>query len=500
MEIKQSTIRFDYETGEYKVDRTNSEMQQEAALEKQVEEHVVGVYPSYEFQTIEGFGCALTESACYLLSQMNPETRKKALCGWFGDSGIDARFVRIHIDSCDYSLSQYQAVENPIEDPELKSFNIKRDREYIIPIMKEVLELTGKKLSVLLSPWSPPAQWKTPPELSQNDLNIYGGMFGEVDFSKSGRCFGGRLKEEYYGSWAKYLVMYVQSYLDEGSPVTMLSLQNEANAATMWDSCLWSGGQIKCFLRDYLYPQMKEAGLLEKVGLYIWDHNKERMIEHVDGIMDETTMDMVQGFAYHWYSGDHFEALSMLHQKYPDKILLRSEGCGIHLPGSEFAYEIPDEMRGQLSEDMQKKLERNPNEIDFEDAVHYAHDMIGDINHGMQRWIDWSMIMDRKGGPRHVPCGFTAPLIAEPDGSCTEMISFAYVKMIARTVQPGAVRIGTSSYDSDLDVTAVRNTDGTIGLLLLNRSDNERQIFIRLEGNWCAVTLSAHTLSSLIVE
>ncbi len=500
MQVKQSTIHFNFKTGKYSIEQIEPEMRQESELDKQVEEHVIGIYPSYEFQIIEGFGCAMTESACYLLSQMNPETRKKALCGWFADSGIAARFVRIHIDSCDYALSQYQAVEDPLADPELNSFTIERDKEYIIPIMNEVLEITGKRLSVLLSPWSPPAQWKSPPELSKNDMNIYGGMFGEVDFSKSGRCFGGRLKEEFYGSWAKYLVKYVQAYLEEGIPVTMLSVQNEANAATMWDSCVWSGEQEKHFLRDYLYPQMKAAGLTERVGLYIWDHNKERMVEHIDAVMDETIMDMVQGFAYHWYTGDHFEVLSILREKYPDKVLLRSEGCGIHLPGSELSYEVPVEMRDQLPDEIRKKLEKNPNEVDFEDAVRYAHDMIGDMNHGMQRWIDWSMIMDRKGGPRHVPCGFTAPLIAESDGGYTETISFAYVQMICRTVRLGAVRIGASSYDSELDLTAVRNTDGTIGILLQNRSSDEREVSIRIAGNLCTVILPVRTLSSLIIS
>ena len=181
-------------------------------------------------------------------------------------------------------------------------------------------------------------------------------------------------------------------------------------------------------------------------------------------------------------------------------MLLRSEGCGIHLPGSELSYEVPVEMRDQLPDEIRKKLEKNPNEVDFEDAVRYAHDMIGDMNHGMQRWIDWSMIMDRKGGPRHVPCGFTAPLIAESDGGYTETISFAYVQMICRTVRLGAVRIGASSYDSELDLTAVRNTDGTIGILLQNRSSDEREVSIRIAGNLCTVILPVRTLSSLIIS
>ena len=32
--------------------------------------------------------------------------------------------------------------------------------------------------------------------------------------------------------------------------------------------------------------------------------------------MDETTKDMIAGVAYHWYSGDHFETLSMVREDY----------------------------------------------------------------------------------------------------------------------------------------------------------------------------------------
>ena len=74
------------------------------------------------------------------------------------------------------------------------------------------------------------------------------------------------------------------------------------------------------------------------------DHNKERAIEHIDEFMsDPEAAKEVGGFAYHWYSGDHFEALSMLRGKYPDKVLMHSESCGLHIPGKVTMLDMTDE-------------------------------------------------------------------------------------------------------------------------------------------------------------
>ena len=499
MKLIQNIRFFDETTGEIRKESKSCQGVREDSLTKQVESNVVGLYPEYLFQEIEGFGCALTETSCYLLSKMTEEDRKAALECWFGTKGADARFVRIHIDSCDYSLDEYQAVADPIRDPELETFSISRDRKYIIPVVKEAIRLSGNSISVLLSPWSPPSQWKTPPEMQANDAAVYGGYVNEIDFSKPNRCFGGRLKPEYYGSWAKYLVKYIQAYLEEGIPVTMLSVQNEANAATNWDSCVWSGAQEKDFLQNYLYPEMKAAGLSEKIGIYIWDHNKERMIEHIDAMMDETTMGMIQGFAYHWYSGDHFQALSLLHGKYPDKILMHSESCGLHIPGKTMAFDIPKDAMEAIPEEMKAAMKRTPLQVDFQDAKDYAHDLIGDINNGMNRWIDWNMIVDRTGGPRHVPGGFAAPLVAEEDNSFTKTISYHYICDIVKVVKPGARRMGLSTCKKSLEAAAVKNLDGSVGVILLNQEKKKLPVALRMEGYLCQFELPEETLSTVLL-
>ena len=289
----------------------------EADEPRHLESGVINLYPDITYQTIGGFGGAMTDTASYLLSTLKPEERKKAMDLLFTDKGNNLNIIRVPVDSCDYSLEEYQAVEDPIADPEFKTFDMTRNFKYILPALKEAISLCKRPVSVLLSPWSPPAQWKTPPAARKNDASVYGGVQESIDYTKPQRNHGGSLKPEYYGSWAKYLVKLVEAYLNEGIPVTMLSLQNESIAATNWDSCVWTAEEQKTFLRDHLYPEMEKADLADKVGLYIWDHNKERVLEWTRDVLDEITRPMVAGVAFHWYSGDHFEAVKMTAEQYP---------------------------------------------------------------------------------------------------------------------------------------------------------------------------------------
>lgn len=252
---------------------------------------------------------------------------------------------------------------------------------------------------------------------------------------------------------------------------------------------------------------MKAAGLTDKVQIFIWDHNKERAIEHIDAFMaDPEAASEISGFAYHWYSGDHFEALELLHGRYPDKVLMHSESCGLHIPGKTMMLDFSEAEIAAMPEGMQLQIrammgDKTANECDLEDANHYAHDIIGDLNHGMQRWIDWNMIVDRKGGPRHVPGGFAAPLVYEDDGTFTETISYAYLKTIAQAVKPDAVRIGKSVYGREVETCAVRNTDGTIGIVLLNQAEREVAVNIRISGQIIRdVKLPVQTLNTVVLK
>ena len=421
---------------------------------------------------------------------MDEETQNQALQDIFGPDGLHARFVRVPIDSCDYSLEEYQAVADPVADPDLATFSIDRDRKYVLPMLKKAIEISAEPISVLMSPWSPPYQWKTAPKIAKNDAAVYGAMGMPVPEEIPQRNHGGSLKPEYYGSWAEYVVKYLQAYLDEGIPVTMLSLQNETVAATTWDSCVWTPEESKTYLKDYLYPEMKKAGLTDKIGIFIWDHNKERMIEHVLTVLDEETMDMVAGIAFHWYSGDHFEAVELMKQKYPDKTFMLSECCALHMPGR---IGFGDGGFGPVNF-------QTPEYVDYLDAADYAHDMIGNLNAGMNRWIDWNFLVDKDGGPRHVPMGFTSGLIVDDDFHYRKPIMYHYIGHISKYIAPGAKRIGWSKYGANLDVTAAVNPDGSYVVILLNRTKEDSGCFLRVNGHIMRVDLPAETLSTVVIE
>ncbi|MBR2602662.1 MAG: glycoside hydrolase [Clostridia bacterium] len=460
----------------------------EADEPRHLESGVINLYPDIRYQEIEGFGGALTDTVGYLYSKMTPECKRQFLEAYFGENGQHYRFLRMHIDSCDYSLDEYQAVADPVADPDFATFTLARDRKYMLPMLKDAMAMTAQPFSVLLSPWSPPRQWKTPPARPRNDASVYGGLPGfrqEIDYDYPSRCNGGSLKKEHYGDWARYLVKYVLAYLDEGVPVTMLSLQNESIAATEWDSCVWTAAQQKEFLRDHLYPAFEAAGLAGRVGLYIWDHNKERAVEYPREIIDETTCKMLEGIAFHWYSGDHFEALRIAHELFPDMKLMSSECCALHPPGQTSIFAALFGGGPSVAE------------VDYRDAAAYAHDMIGNLNNGMNRWIDWNLCVDQNGGPRHVASGFGAPVCANEDGTWRKLLTFDYIGHFSRHILPGARRIAFSRCDDRVDVTAARNPDGSVAVVLLNRGEADLSYALRLEGKVIRVSVPAHTLSTL---
>ena len=317
-----------------------------------IESQVVNIYPELSYETFEGFGGAVTEAAGYIYSLMNDEQKKKVIETYFSPEKMNYRLVRVHMDSCDFSLGLYEAMSNS-EDTELKSFSFERTEKYILPMLEDAKKTAGENLKLMLTPWSPPAFMKT----------------------NGKRTGGGKLKPEYRKLWAEYICRYIREFQNRGFEVQRISIQNEPKAVQTWDSCLFTAEEEKSFLRDFLYPTMKSHGF-ENIEVFIWDHNKERIYERVRDTVDEETREMVSGAAFHWYSGDHFEGLELVRRLYPELKLIMSESC--------LEYSIFDE----------KNIESVTNKL--------CHEIIGDLNHGMCAFYDWNLLLDEKGGPNHV--------------------------------------------------------------------------------------------------
>lgn len=411
---------------------------------------VVNLYPELTYETFEGFGGAVTESAAYVYSLMNVEQKKKVIETYFSPENMNYRLVRIHMDSCDFCLDTYEAMSDP-SDLELLSFSFERTEKYIIPMLEDIRKVRGEDLKLMLSPWSSPAFMKT-----NND-----------------RKMGGKLKPEYQEFWAKYICRYIQEFKDRGYEVQRVSLQNEPNAVQRWDSCVFTAAEEKTFLRDYMYPALKKYGL-EEIEIFIWDHNKERIYERVRDIVDESTKGMAAGAAFHWYSGDHFEAMELVRTKYPDMKLIMSESC--------LEYRIFDE----------KNIEQVTSRL--------CHEIIGDMNHGMCAFYDWNLLLDENGGPNHQGNYCHAPFLYDtkkgelmPQKTQEEFYQFSHY------IKPGSKRIAVTKYSEQIDVTAYQNGEDEIAVLLLNKSDQLLPVNIRMQGEIGELLLPAKTLAACVI-
>ena len=415
-----------------------------------IETPLINVHPDVTFQTIEGFGGAFTEAGAVTLDRMSAGRRAEILNAYFNpDTGIGYSLCRTHINSCDFSTGNYAYVDDP-RDTELRTFSVSRDEQSLIPFIRDAAKVNGADFKLFASPWSPPAWMKTNGQMNR----------------------GGKLKKECEAVWAKYYVKYVEAYAQRGIAIWGLSVQNEPKAAQSWDSCLYTADEEKDFVKNHLGPALERAGM-RHVKIIIWDHNKERVFERAKAAFsDPAASRYIWGVGFHWYSGDHFEALAITQKAFPDKHLLFTEGCqegGVKL-GS------------------------------WHTAERYGHDMIGNLTHGAVGFVDWNLVLDERGGPNHVGNFCDAPIIADTrtDAVIYES-SLYYLGHFSRFIRPGAVRIGHSRYTDKLEVCAFRNLDGGLVVIVLNRTDATLPFTLRCESAGIVPLQSQpHSLMSLL--
>jgi len=411
------------------------------------ERDVVNIYPKIANQQIEGFGGAITESVGHTLSQMPAECQNAILSAVFGVDGLRYTIVRTSIDSCDFALSQYEAAPSPGA-----RLNLWHDETYVIPYIKTAQEIAQTKIDVMLTPWSPPAYMK----------------------SNGERSHGGKLKPEFYLAWAEYIARYIAAYQSHGLSVSKLSVQNEPNATQLWDSCVFSAEEEKVFLRDYLAAALKKAGL-SSIEIYIWDHNKERLFDRVCDMVDATTERMIAGAAFHWYSGDHFDALRLVRAQYPNLKLLFSEGC--------------------------IEYNRFDRDDQLQSARMYAHDMIGNFNAGQNTFLDWNIALNSEGGPNHAQNFCDAPILCNIEsGTFEKRLSYYYIRHFSQFVAPGARHIATTAFSNEVEAAAFRNPSGKIVVVLTNNVSVSRTVYLRLDGQIIEVPLDADSIASVEID
>lgn len=416
----------------------------------------VFVEPKRTFQTFLGIGGALTDSSAETFAKIPKEKQQEFLTAYFDkEKGIGYTLARTNIHSCDFSSGSYTYVEEG--DKELKTFNVEHDRKYRIPFIKQAIKAAGGKLTLFASPWSPPAFMKT----SGNMLK------------------GGKLKPEFFESWANYYPKFIKAYEKEGIPVWGISVQNEPMATQKWESCIYSAEEERDFLKNHLGPTMAKAGLGDR-KIIVWDHNRDLIYQRVNTIMsDPNAAKYAWGIGFHWYepwSGGEqmFDNVKLVHQTFPDKHLIFTEGCAESF-----------------------NMERVKN---WALGERYGYSMINDFNSGTVGWTDWNILLDEVGGPNHVGNFCFAPVHADTKtGELIYTNSYYYIGHFSKFIKPGAKRIASSPSRSALISTAFQNPDGKISVVVMNKTDKEVPYFLWIDGKAAETKSPPHSIQTLVI-
>lgn len=319
----------------------------------QIAANAVVLDPGAKKQQILGFGAAMTDASCYVLSQLPEADRQPILHNFFDPREMSLNVCRTCIGASDYARSVYSFDESPQPDPELKKFSIDHDKAYILPILREARK-ANPELFLFSSPWSPPG-WMKP----------------------NNSMIGGAMRKLNFEPYARYFQRFLEDYKAEGVAIDAVTVQNETDAEQegRMPACLWSQEQEIEFVKGFLGPGLRKAGLPTKI--WVLDHNYNLWGRALDELSDPAAYEYIDGIAWHGYVGEP-TAMTRVHDAFPAKSAYWTEGG-------------PD-----------------INQPDYQtDFARWSDTFNGILNNWARSITAWNLVLDERGKPNIGPfsCG-----------------------------------------------------------------------------------------------
>jgi len=390
----------------------------------------INVDDSEIYQTMDGFGFALTGGSAIHINAMDPEARGKLLNELFGkgENSIGVSYLRVSIGASDLSdrVFTYNDLPEGEIDPEMKRFSIEPEKKDLIPVLKQILAI-NPEIKILGSPWTPPVWMKT-----------------------NGKSKGGSLKPEFYDAYALYFVKYIQGMKDEGIRIDAITIQNEPLHPGNNPSLFMPANEQADFIKKSLGPAFEKADIDTKIIIY--DHNPNRVDYPIQVLNDPDARRYVDGTAFHMYEGK-VEAISEVQKAHPDKNLYFTEQW-VGAPGNF------------------------PNDLKW----HVRTLIIGATRNWCRNVIEWNLAADPKQDP-HTDGGCTECLgaITIDGNSVTRNPAYYIIAHASKFVNPGSVRM-KSNIPENLPNVAFKTKEGKIVLIVLNDSESAQSFKINYNG------------------
>lgn len=409
---------------------------------------LVDVDGSRTFQSIVGWGAAMSDAAAYLIqTKLNAEQREALLQDLFGrEPGIGLSFVRIPMGASDFSRAHYSYDDRPPgeRDPALEHFSIDVDRAEKIPALKRAVAI-NPQLKLVGSPWSAPGWMKS-----------------------SGGLIKGTLLPRFYGTFAEYFRRWIEAYEAEGLPIFAITLQNEPHfEPENYPGMRLSPAQRADIIGNHFGPLFARRGI--RAQIWDWDHNWDEPNSPLAVLADTLARRYVSAVAWHCYGGD-IAAQTAVHDAYPDKDAYFTE-CS----GGEWAPVWADNLKWNVS-----KM------------------VIGNARGWAKGVALWNLALDESFGPHLGGCGNCRGVVTihSTTGQVVRNPEYYALGHASRFVRPGAVRI-ESSAPTGLETVAFRNAgDGSIALIVLNTAATASRFAVRVNGAAFTTSLPAGAVAT----
>ena len=495
---------------------------------------VITVHPDILKQKLVGIGSSFTESSAYVLAHLEKDKRAEVMENIYGDKGANFSLARTHIGATDFAVDgkfSYAALKDDIEltsfsiDVDSDGFSAKlhpgiKDEQFdLLPMIKEAYAIKNKQkdsdLRIVASAWTAPPWMKTIEDYYKNP---------SPENNHSGT--GGELKPQYVSTYADYLIKYLDSYQQQGIDIWALTPVNEPHGNNgQWESMHFTPKTQSTFIKKHLGPKLK-ASAHEDVKVLIYDQNRDQMEHWTDEILgDEETSPYVYGTAVHWYESTNQvneEVLERVHKKFPDFSIIHTEGTIDDL-GKPAPEGVLDPVRFQESNWFNNDefwwndnatdwaytatWAPNPEDHPIYTPVHrYARNIIVSLNHWMEGWIDWNIVLDSNGGPNHVGNFCGAPIMIDTETGDVYYTPIYYVlSQFSQTIRPGDTAIQVDQQldgldKDDLHTSAAINADQLMSVQLLNTTKMPITYSLQIGSQFAEVTIAANAVQTVQVQ
>ena len=413
-------------------------------------QHTILVNTTKQYQTMDGFGFALTGGSAFHLSRLDNETRAALLEELFGTekNAIGISYLRLSIGSSDLNEAVFSYDDlGPGEiDPNMTRFTLDVDRAFLIPLLKEILAI-NPHMKLLGSPWSAPVWMKS------NQKSI-----------------GGTLLTHFYDAYALYFVRYIQAMQAEGITIDAITIQNEALYGGNNPSMVMHAEHQAQFIKRSLGPAFRRNSITTKILIY--DHNPDRPDYPLTILADHDASQYVDGSAFHMYAG-RIEVLSLVHNAHPDKNIYFTEQW-IGAPGN----------------------------IKTDLVWHVKTLIVGATRNWARTVLEWNLAADSQLEP-HTPGGCDQCLGALTiDGNhvrAPRNPGYYIIAHASKFVRPNSVRIASNAVSALPNVAFQRSDDGRRVLIVLNEASHQAIAFdIHCDGQIYRSSLNAGSVGTYV--